>query len=349
MSGCIIPEGYTPRLNVYETQRAIEFIKRSFQKNLGSALNLKRVSAPLFVRTDTGLNDDLNGIERPVSFDVPAVDGAECQVVQSLAKWKRWALREYNFYEGKGLYTDMNAIRRDEPVLDNIHSVYVDQWDWEKVIREEDRNLDYLKDAVRRIVTAICMTGDELEWEFPQLRAHLSRDVSFITSQELEDMYPDLTPKQRENAYLREHRTAGILQIGGKLRSGKPHDGRAPDYDDWALNGDIMFYNDVLGCAFELSSMGVRVSPESLRAQLAEAGCPERAELPFHRMLLAGELPFTMGGGTYAKLFKNAVAFGPVLPGQEDMCHMPDEHIALEDLRLNTLIMAESIRRLACE
>ena len=175
MSGCIIPEGYTPRLNVYETQRAIEFIKRSFQKNLGSALNLKRVSAPLFVRTDTGLNDDLNGIERPVSFDVPAVDGAECQVVQSLAKWKRWALREYNFYEGKGLYTDMNAIRRDEPVLDNIHSVYVDQWDWEKVIREEDRNLDYLKDAVRRIVTAICMTGDELEWEFPQLRAHLRR------------------------------------------------------------------------------------------------------------------------------------------------------------------------------
>ena len=164
MSGCIIPEGYTPRLNVYETQRAIEFIKRSFQKNLGSALNLKRVSAPLFVRTDTGLNDDLNGIERPVSFDVPAVDGAECQGVQSLAKWKRWALREYNFYEGKGLYTDMNAIRRDEPVLDNIHSVYVDQWDWEKVIREEDRNLDYLKDAVRRIVTAICMTGDELEW-----------------------------------------------------------------------------------------------------------------------------------------------------------------------------------------
>lgn len=228
MSGCIIPEGYTPRLNVYETQRAIEFIKRSFQKNLGSALNLKRVSAPLFVRTDTGLNDDLNGIERPVSFDVPAVDGAECQVVQSLAKWKRWALREYNFYEGKGLYTDMNAIRRDEPVLDNIHSVYVDQWDWEKVIREEDRNLDYLKDAVRRIVTAICMTGDELEWEFPQLRAHLSRDVSFITSQELEDMYPDLTPSERENEYTKTHPTCFIMQIGKTLRSGKKHDGAPP-------------------------------------------------------------------------------------------------------------------------
>ena len=178
---CYIPEGYEPRLSVYEMQRAIEFIKRSFQMNLGSALNLKRVSAPLFVRTDTGLNDDLNGVERPVSFDVPAVDGAECQVVQSLAKWKRWALREYNFYEGKGLYTDMNAIRRDEAVLDNIHSVYVDQWDWEKAIRLEDRTEDYLRETVRRIVTAICMTGDELEWEFPRLRAHLSRDVFFIS------------------------------------------------------------------------------------------------------------------------------------------------------------------------
>ena len=297
MSGCIIPEGYTPRLNVYETQRAIEFIKRSFQKNLGSALNLKRVSAPLFVRTDTGLNDDLNGIERPVSFDVPAVDGAECQVVQSLAKWKRWALREYNFYEGKGLYTDMNAIRRDEPVLDNIHSVYVDQWDWEKVIREEDRNLDYLKDAVRRIVTAICMTGDELEWEFPQLRAHLSRDVSFITSQELEDMYPDLTPSERENVYLREHKTAFLMQIGAPLRSGKPHDGRAPDYDDWSLNGDILFWNPVLERAFEVSSKGIRVDPDSMSRQSTMAHCEERRDLPFHKMLLNGELPLTIGGG----------------------------------------------------
>ena len=297
MSGCIIPEGYTPRLNVYETQRAIEFIKRSFQKNLGSALNLKRVSAPLFVRTDTGLNDDLNGIERPVSFDVPAVDGAECQVVQSLAKWKRWALCEYNFYEGKGLYTDMNAIRRDEPVLDNIHSVYVDQWDWEKVIREEDRNLDYLKDAVRRIVTAICMTGDELEWEFPQLQTHLSRDVSFITSQELEDMYPELTPSERENEYTKTHPTCFIMQIGKTLRSGKKHDGRAPDYDDWELNGDIIFRNTVLDRAFEVSSMGIRVSPESMDRQLTLAGCDERRSLPFHKALLAGEMPFTMGGG----------------------------------------------------
>ena len=297
MSGCIIPEGYTPRLNVYETQRAIEFIKRSFQKNLGSALNLKRVSAPLFVRTDTGLNDDLNGIERPVSFDVPAVDGAECQVVQSLAKWKRWALREYNFYEGKGLYTDMNAIRRDEAVLDNLHSVYVDQWDWEKVIREEDRNLSYLKDAVRRIVTAICMTGDELEWEFPQLQAHLSRDVSFITSQELEDMYPELTPSERENEYTKTHPTCFIMQIGKTLRSGKKHDGRAPDYDDWTLNCDILFWHKTLECALELSSMGVRVDADAMRRQLAEAGCPERAELPFHKLLLDGTLPLTMGGG----------------------------------------------------
>ena len=297
MSGCIIPEGYTPRLNVYETQRAIEFIKRSFQKNLGSALNLKRVSAPLFVRTDTGLNDDLNGIERPVSFDVPAVDGAECQVVQSLAKWKRWALREYNFYEGKGLYTDMNAIRRDEPVLDNIHSVYVDQWDWEKVIREEDRNLDYLKDAVRRIVTAICMTGDELEWEFPQLRAHLSRDVSFITSQELEDMYPDLTPSERENEYTKTHPTCFIMQIGKTLRSGKKHDGRAPDYDDWDLNGDIIFWDTVLETPVELSSMGIRVDKEALLRQLDICGCPERAQLSFHRALLNDELPLSIGGG----------------------------------------------------
>ena len=297
MSGCIIPEGYTPRLNVYETQRAIEFIKRSFQKNLGSALNLKRVSAPLFVRTDTGLNDDLNGIERPVSFDVPAVDGAECQVVQSLAKWKRGARREYNFYEGKGLYTDMNAIRRDEPVLDNIHSVYVDQWDWEKVIREEDRNLPYLKDAVRRIVTAICMTGDELEGEFPQLQAHLSRDVSFITSQELEDMYPELTPSERENEYTKTHPTCFIMQIGKTLRSGKKHDGRAHDYDDWELNGDIFFRNPVIDSAFEVSSMGIRVSPESMDRQLTLAGCDERRSLPFHKALLAGEMPFTMAGG----------------------------------------------------
>ena len=294
---CYIPEGYEPRLSVYEMQRAIEFIKRSFQKNLGSALNLKRVSAPLFVRTDTGLNDDLNGVERPVSFDVPAVDGAERQVVQSLAKWKRWALREYNFYEGKGLYTDMNAIRRDEAVLDNIHSVYVDQWDWEKAIRLEDRTEDYLRETVRRIVTAICMTGDELEWEFPRLRAHLSRDVFFISSQELEDMYPDLTPSEREDEITKLHPTVFISQIGKTLRSGNRHDGRAPDYDDWDLNGDIIFRNTVLDRPFEVSSMGIRVSPESLDRQLTLSGCDDRRNYPFHRALLSGELPYTIGGG----------------------------------------------------
>ena len=294
---CVIPEGYTPRLSVYEMQRAIEFIKQSFQKNLGAALNLKRVSAPLFVRADTGLNDDLNGVERAVAFDVPAVGDAECQVVHSLAKWKRWALKEYNFYEGRGLYTDMNAIRRDEAVLDNIHSVYVDQWDWEKVIRPEDRTVEYLQETVRRIVTAICMTGDELEWEFPQLRAHLHREVTFVTSQELEDMYPDLTPSRREYEFTKLHPTVFIMQIGNTLRSGQKHDGRAPDYDDWELNGDILFRNELLDRAFEVSSMGIRVSPESLDRQLTLAGCDDRRNYPFHKALLAGELPYTIGGG----------------------------------------------------
>ena len=293
----IIPEGYAPRLNVYETQRAIEFIKQSFQKNLCSALNLKRVSAPLFLPTEAGMNDDLTGVERPVSFDVPAAGGGRYEVVQSLAKWKRWALKQYNFYPGKGLYTDMNAIRRDESVLDNLHSVYVDQWDWEKIITAEDRTVDYLKEAVRRIVSAICMTGDELEWEFPQIKAHLSREVSFITTQELEDMYPDLTPSQRENEYTKTHPTTFLMQIGGPLRSGKPHDGRAPDYDDWQLNGDILFRNTLLDRAFEISSMGIRVSPESLDFQLNASGKNERRKYPFHQALLNGELPLTMGGG----------------------------------------------------
>lgn len=294
---CIIPEGYSPVLSVYETQRAIEFIKQSFQKNLGSALNLKRVSAPLFVPADSGLNDDLSGRERPVGFDVPAVAGCECQVVQSLAKWKRWALRQYNFFPGKGLYTDMNAIRRDEDTLDNLHSVYVDQWDWEKAILREERTVGYLQDTVRRIVSAICMTADELEWEFGRIHSKLDRGVFFITSQELEDRYPDLTPGERENAITREHGTVFLMQIGKTLRSGKPHDGRAPDYDDWELNGDILFYNDVLKRAFEISSMGIRVSPESLDRQLTLSGKDERRNLPYHKALLAGELPYSIGGG----------------------------------------------------
>lgn len=292
-----IPEGYKTALNVYETQRCIEFIKSHFQKNLGAALNLKRVSAPLFVRADTGLNDNLNGVERPVSFEVPATGDGEYQIVQSLAKWKRWALREYDFHEGNGLYTDMNAIRRDEPVLDNLHSVYVDQWDWEKVISPADRNMDYLQDTVQRIVSAICMTNEEVQWEFPQLHTVLTKKVAFITTQALEDMYPDLSPAERENEYTRNHETVFLMKIGKKLHSGQVHDGRAPDYDDWELNGDILIRNHVLDRAFEISSMGIRVDPQTLDRQLTISGCDSRRDLPYHRALLAGELPLTIGGG----------------------------------------------------
>ncbi len=295
MNKTFIPEGYRPVLDAYDTQRAIAYIKQTFQDEFSSALNLKRVSAPLFVTQESGLNDNLNGYERPVSFDVPAV-GTQVQVVHSLAKWKRLALKRYRFSVGNGLYTDMDAIRRDEE-LDNVHSIYVDQWDWEKIITKENRNLDYLKLIVRAIVKAICNTNDRLHVRFPQLRVELSPDVSFVTTQELEDMYPDLTGSQRESAYLKEHPTACIMQIGGALRSGKPHDGRAPDYDDWSLNCDIFFWDEVLGRALEISSMGIRVDSEALDRQLSVAGCDDRRELPFHKMLLNNELPLTIGGG----------------------------------------------------
>ncbi len=296
MNKIYIPQGYTPKLDAYDTQRAIAYIKSAFQEEFSNALNLKRVSAPLFVTESSGLNDNLNGYERPVSFDIPAV-GADAQVVHSLAKWKRLALKRYHFTVGNGLYTDMNAIRRDEE-LDNVHSIYVDQWDWEKVITAENRNLDFLKLIVRAIVKAICTTNDRLHVRYPQLRTELSREVSFITSQELEDQYPELsTGSQRENAYVREHKTACVMQIGGKLRSGKPHDGRAPDYDDWNLNCDIFFWDETLGRALEISSMGIRVDAQSLDRQLTQAGCDERRKLPFHQMLLNGELPLTIGGG----------------------------------------------------
>ena len=291
----ILPEHYQPALGLYETQKAIGLIKNIFQVKLCAALHLKRVTAPLFVDPATGLNDDLNGVERPVSFDIPAV-GIEGQVVHSLAKWKRLALHDYNFFVGNGLVTDMNAIRRDEE-LDNLHSIYVDQWDWEKVIDKSTRNEAYLKDTVRRIVSAICGTLDELKWQFSDLSTDLCRDVFFITAQELEDLYPQLTPKERENVAVREHKTVFIQQIGGKLKSGKPHDGRAPDYDDWSLNGDLLFWHEPLECALEISSMGIRVDPESLDKQLTEAGCDSRRKLPFHQMLLKGELPLTIGGG----------------------------------------------------
>ncbi len=294
----VIPEGYKSILSIYDTQKAISLLKRLFEDRLGALLNLYRVSAPLFVEESSGLNDNLNGVERPVGFDILRSD-KHAEVVQSLAKWKRLALKRYGFYPGKGLYTDMNAIRRDEDELDNLHSVYVDQWDWEKVILPENRNLDHLKSTVMDIVEAICDTQDTMQAIYPQLQClgKLERRVSFVTSQQLEDAYPELTPKQRENAYLKEHKTAFIIGIGGALKSGQKHDGRAPDYDDWALNGDIMFWDDVLGCAMEVSSMGIRVDPTSLDRQLSIAGCDERRELPYHKMLLAGELPLTIGGG----------------------------------------------------
>ncbi len=295
MSRITIPQSYRPVLNEYDTQRAIAYIKGTFQEEFSNALNLKRVSAPLFVTEDSGLNDNLNGYERAVSFDIPDV-GKDAQVVHSLAKWKRLALKRYNFGVGGGLYTDMNAIRRDEE-LDNIHSIYVDQWDWEKIITRENRNLDYLKLIVRAIVKAICTTNDRLHVRFPQLRVELDPEVSFVTTQELEDLYPDLTGSAREQAYVREHKTACIMQIGKKLRSGTKHDGRAPDYDDWELNCDIFFWDAVLGRALELSSMGIRVDAEALDRQLRESGFEERRELPFHKMLLNNELPLTIGGG----------------------------------------------------
>ncbi len=296
MNKLIIPEGYRPKTDLYRTQKAISFIKATFQEKLAEALNLRRVSAPLFVTEASGLNDNLNGHERPVSFDIPAV-GENGQVVHSLAKWKRLALKEYGFYVGRGLYTDMNAIRRDED-LDNIHSIYVDQWDWEKVITKEERTLDYLTQVARDIVGAICDTEELLKSEFPELRGvELCRDLYAITSTELYEMFPSLTPKERENEICRKYGTVLIMQIGGPIKGGEPHDGRAPDYDDWDLNGDILFFNPVLGSALEISSMGIRVDEESMERQLKARGCEDRATLPFHSMLLRGELPLTVGGG----------------------------------------------------
>ena len=290
-------KAYTPVLGLYDTQKAIGFIKQTFQQELARRLSLSRVTAPLFVDPATGLNDDLNGVERPVSFDIPAIPTLPAaQVVHSLAKWKRMALGRYGFAAGTGLYTDMNAIRRDEE-LDALHSVYVDQWDWEKVITRETRTVEQLKETVRQIVAAVRDTLDAVKKEYPALPVELSREVSFVTTQELEDRWPDKTPKEREDAWLQDHPTAFVMQIGGALKSGQKHDGRAPDYDDWALNGDILFWNSVLGHAFEVSSMGIRVDAESMRRQCELAGCPQRLELPFHKAVLDGTLPLTMGGG----------------------------------------------------
>lgn len=292
----ILPKNYDPHLTIRQTQEAIKYIRDTFQKEFGREMNLERISAPLFVEKSSGLNDDLNGVERPVSFDIAGIGDETVEVVQSLAKWKRMALHKYKFQVGEGLYTNMNAIRRDEE-LDNLHSCYVDQWDWEKVISKEDRNLDTLMDTVKHIFKIIKHMQHEIWYKYPQAVKHLPKDIFFITSQELEDLYPDNTPKERENLITKEHGCVFLMQIGDKLSSGQRHDGRAPDYDDWTLNGDILFWFEHLNCALEISSMGIRVDEKSLEEQLKKAGCEDRKNLPYHKMLLNGELPYTIGGG----------------------------------------------------
>lgn len=286
---------YKSVLTAEETQVAIKFIKDKFQHNLARRLNLKRVTAPVFVRADSGLNDDLNGVERKVSFTARGISG-QLEVVQSLAKWKRVALAKYKFRLGEGLYTDMNAIRPDEKP-DRTHSVFVDQWDWEKVIDVKDRNTDYLKKTVKSIVAALDQTAKQVAKAFPTVDISVTKDVYFVTSQELEDMYPSLTPAQREQEITRQNKTVFVMQIGGLLKSGAKHDDRAPDYDDWKLNGDLLVWNDVLGEAMELSSMGIRVDADSLVYQLIAKGCDEKLKLPYHSDLVSGKLPYTIGGG----------------------------------------------------
>lgn len=291
----IVPKDYKSSLGTYDTQTAIGFIKRWFEEALTGSLKLKRVSAPLFVAANSGLNDDLSGTERAVSFDVPSlsVDG---EVVHSLAKWKRMALNQYDFRVGNGLYTDMNAIRRDE-ILDNTHSIYVDQWDWERVIDDSMRNIDYLKETVQQIVHAMCETSMRLHTKYKNVNVTLDPEVTFITSQELEDMYPDLTGPEREEAFVKNHHTTFILQIGHMLKGGKPHDGRAPDYDDWDLNGDLIFWHEPLGIALELSSMGIRVNDKSMLKQLKISDQEDRLQYEFHQKVVNNELPLTIGGG----------------------------------------------------
>ena len=296
MEHLITPENYNPALDLRETQIAIKEVKDFFQRELAKQLNLTRVSAPLFVLPESGLNDNLNGVERPVSFGILEQDNRQAEIVHSLAKWKRQALKQYGFKEGEGLYTDMSAIRRDE-ITDNIHSIYVDQWDWEKIISKEDRTREKLESIVRSVYKALKVTEDYMAYEYEYIGKYLPENITFVTTQELEDMYPDCTPKERENKIAKLHGAVFIEQIGDKMKSGEKHDGRAPDYDDWKLNGDIIVYYPVLGSAFEISSMGIRVDEDSLKEQLAKAGCEERAELPFQKAILNKELPYTVGGG----------------------------------------------------
>lgn len=294
--GLIIPKNYTPTLTVRETQEAIKYIRDTFQKEFGREMNLSRISAPLFVEKNSGLNDNLNGYERPVSFDVPWNSEDTIEVVHSLAKWKRIALKRYGFQPGEGLYTNMNAIRRDEE-LDNLHSCYVDQWDWERVINKEERNQATLEETVRMIFRIIKHMEHEVWYKYPQAVKKLPDDIYFIDSEALLQMYPDKTAKERENLITKKYGCVFISKIGDKLSNGEPHDGRAPDYDDWQLNGDILFWFDTLNCALEISSMGIRVDEVSLKSQLKKAGCEEREKLPYHQMLLNHNLPYTIGGG----------------------------------------------------
>ena len=296
MEHLIVPKNYEPAIDLRETQIAIKIIKDFFQRELAKQLHLTRVSAPLFVPSDSGLNDNLNGVERPVTFGIKEQNDRKVEIVHSLAKWKRRALKEYGFLPGEGLYTDMSAIRRDEDT-DNIHSIYVDQWDWEKVITREERTRENLELIVKAVSKALKVTEDYMAYEYEYIGRCLPDHIEFVTTQELEDRYPDLTPKEREYAIAKLHGAVFIEQIGDKLKSGEKHDGRAPDYDDWALNGDIIVYYPVLDIALELSSMGIRVDEVSLAEQLKKAGCEERAELPFQKALLNGELPYTVGGG----------------------------------------------------
>lgn len=296
MENLIIPKDYHSALNLHDTQIGIKTVKDFFQNLLAERLNLLRVSAPLFVEPASGLNDNLNGVERPVVFGIKEQNDAEAEIVHSLAKWKRYALGKYGFSHGEGLYTDMSAIRRDE-TTDNIHSIYVDQWDWEKIISKEERTLDYLKDTVRTVYKVLRKTEKYMAIQYDYIEEILPHDIFFITTQELEDMFPDYTPKQREYYIAKAKGAVCIMKIGDILDSGEKHDGRAPDYDDWALNADIVVYYPVLDIALELSSMGIRVDKESLQSQLAKAGCPERAELPFQKAILEDKLPLSIGGG----------------------------------------------------
>lgn len=296
MTNFVIPKDYKSELNLYETQIAIKTVKDFFQTLLAERLHLLRVSAPLFVDPNSGMNDNLNGIERPVTFDIKNQEDRNAEIVQSLAKWKRYALQKYGFSVGEGLYTDMSAIRRDEDV-DNIHSIYVDQWDWEKIISKEDRTLDTLKDTVRTVYKVLRKTEKYMAIHFDYIEEILPHDIFFVTTKELEEMFPEFSPKEREYYIAKAKGAVCIMQIGDLLESGEPHDGRAPDYDDWALNADIVVYYPVLDIALELSSMGIRVDKTALLSQLDKAGCPERAELPFHKAVINEEVPFTIGGG----------------------------------------------------